>query len=825
MRRSTSPKFIGDCSQFHSHAALIPRDRIHVEIAEGKTVHAHGINKAAVCGSIRKASRDLSRECKLHIPGMADSFVSTDEICANCTRDSIARSLRFNDGTVHCMAAKMNAAKLAIKAAVEARAARIALIWRGRMTHTPPARLEQMARDDRVLDVADDGDVPLQHDDWWPCWCWAVNENVRSCDPCARDKGLAIRSFDWIIVVACRMVKMAHFNWCRKSCTAAQMADLFFKEAFCLHGRPAETVTDCGSQFTLRFRERLNELLATLEETNQRQRGLHRIEHKLRGRLATQLNSPVESRDLAPQVPNCGNQVPAFQRPAAAPLSRRRFMGPNSGRAQRDEVKKALEGTDSVAGPRHPRPSADIKMPAEDFVAPAAERATAAAKTKTSKAAADQTVLGEAGADNAKIWDETCGVASRLLNDDAEVVETALVTLHQLLVDNCSSFSADLVKDWLSSARRIAEQLIETCHCYTTSSPEIAHLCCRCLGALGAPSPDLFGSLFTVDKDFGPDLDLSSQTDATAFACALIEKKLVPLLESTHDARMSGIVALTIQKLLQYCNFTPDGVRNEGFSRPQQSTQQGTPANQPVTVKEHEQQLQILRHAWESVSKTTVAAIEPPVGAKCLAPETPPLLVERPVYNRCDSAREWISSFVLDIVRQMPTQHTRALFEILANVVVGNDRHIAKLLLPHVVLDVLNPGIKQHGCSQAVLDEVLAVLHGDPADKKFERCANFVFGLMDHLAKWSQLARARITKERNTIRRQPNSSGSAAAIDLLKERVWGVQSLFENVPHQDINLASKRAGDPVRHIMHSKLHIGAQHGDKSHKAKPMVEGV
>ncbi|KAL2911310.1 hypothetical protein HK105_209224 [Polyrhizophydium stewartii] len=676
-----------------------------------------------------------------------------------------------------------------------------------------------------------------------------------------------MRTFDWIIVIACRMVKMAHFNWCRKSCTAAQMADLFFKEAFCLHGRPAETVTDCGSQFTLRFRERLNELLATLEETNQRQRGLHRIEHKLRGRLVNateslytgtqqyratrsggalanltfssdaqdpsfvedtarvrltqtpvpQLNSPVESRDLAPQVPNCGNQVPAFQWPAAAPLSRRRFMGPNSGRAQRDEANKALEGTDSVASPRRPQPSADIEVPAEDFVAPAAERATVAAKTKTSKAAADQTVLGEA--------DEMCNVASRLLNDDAEVVETALVTLHQLLVDNCSSFSADLAKDWLSSARRIAEQLIETCHRYTTSSPEIARLCCRCLGALGAPSPDLFGSLFAVDKDFGPDLDLSLQTDTTAFACALIEKKLVPLLESTHDAKMSGIVALTIQKLLQYCNFTPDGVRNEGFSQPQQSTQQGTPAGQPVAVKEREQQLQILQHAWESVSKTTVAAIEPPVGAKCLAPETPPPLVERPIYNRCDSSREWISSFVLDTVRQMPTQHTRALFEILANVVVANDRHIAKLLLPHVVLDVLNPGIEQRGRSQAVVDEVLAVLRGDPADKKFERCANFVFGLMDHLAKWSKLARARITKERNTIRRQPNSSGSAAAIDLLKERVWGVQSLFEKVPHQDINLASKRAGDPVRHIMHSKLHIGAQHGDKSHKAKPMVEGV
>ncbi|KAL2911206.1 hypothetical protein HK105_209335 [Polyrhizophydium stewartii] len=155
----------------------------------------------------------------------------------------------------------------------------------------------------------------------------------------------------------------------------------------------------------------------------------------------------------------------------------------------------------------------------------------------------------------------------------------------------------------------------------------------------------------------------------------------------------------------------------------------------------------------------------------------------------------------------------REFFEILANVVISNDRHIAKLLLPHVVLDVLNPGIKQHGCSQAVLDEVLAVLHGDPADKKFERCANFVFGLMDHLAKWSQLARARITKERNTIRRQPNSSGSAAAIDLLKERVRGVQSFLEKVPHHDISLASERARDYLRHIMHCEAQIRAERGD------------
>nr|KAJ3419921.1 hypothetical protein HK105_006331 [Polyrhizophydium stewartii] len=57
------------------------------------------------------------------------------------------------------------------------------------------------------------------------------------------------------------MIKMAHFTWYRKSCTAAQMADLLFEEASCLHGSPTEIVTDYGSQFALCFWERLNELL------------------------------------------------------------------------------------------------------------------------------------------------------------------------------------------------------------------------------------------------------------------------------------------------------------------------------------------------------------------------------------------------------------------------------------------------------------------------------------------------------------------------------------------------------------------------------------
>ncbi|KAL2915491.1 hypothetical protein HK105_204892 [Polyrhizophydium stewartii] len=438
-----------------------------------------------------------------------------------------------------------------------------------------------------------------------------------------------------------------------------------------------------------------------------------------------------------------------------------------------------------------------------------------AAAIKASKAAAVQTGLGEDGLGEAKIWHEMCSVASSLSNENAVVVETALTTLHQMLVDNCSSLSADLAEDKSSSAERIVKQLFETCHRYTTSSPAIARLCCKCLGALGAPDPDSFGTVFAADSDFGPQLDVSSPKDATAFACALIEKQLVPLFRSTHSTKMKGFLAFTIQELLKYCNFTPDVVRKEDFGRPRQAAKKGATADQPVTVEELERR-EMLRRAWESFPKSVITVIEPLVGAKYLAPETPPLLLAYPIYSHCDSARKWIESFALDTFSRMPTKHAFALFNILSNVIIEGETNIARLMLPHAVLDVLSStGMHQQLHAEVLRDEVLAVLSDDREDDKFQLSAQVVFGLTDHLTKWVRIKRTQITKTRNAISRKTKNSGLVAAVAQLEEQVHSVETWLLSIPREAMARASEQAKAHARNLMYYEQYVREERATKS----------
>ncbi|KAL2914663.1 hypothetical protein HK105_205802 [Polyrhizophydium stewartii] len=148
-----------ESSLFRSYVALKPRDRIPVEIADGQTFHAHGIGKAVIYAAIGGASRALALECTLHVPGMVDSLASVYKLGSSCTYDGAAWSLRFDDGTVHRIAPRKSVTK-PVFTTETAQAARVAPIWFNRMIHTPLAKLEQMARDNRVAGLTDAVNTP-----------------------------------------------------------------------------------------------------------------------------------------------------------------------------------------------------------------------------------------------------------------------------------------------------------------------------------------------------------------------------------------------------------------------------------------------------------------------------------------------------------------------------------------------------------------------------------------------------------------------------------------------------------------------------------------
>ena len=66
-----------------------------------------------------------------------------------------------------------------------------------------------------------------------------------------------VDDFDAILVTVDHLTKMRHFSPCRTDCTAEDLAELFLRDVFRLHGLPEITISDRGTQFASRFWTRI----------------------------------------------------------------------------------------------------------------------------------------------------------------------------------------------------------------------------------------------------------------------------------------------------------------------------------------------------------------------------------------------------------------------------------------------------------------------------------------------------------------------------------------------------------------------------------------
>jgi hypothetical protein len=72
-----------------------------------------------------------------------------------------------------------------------------------------------------------------------------------------------VQGKDGIFVVVDHLTKFAHFLAISMECSASQVAKLFFKEVFRLHGLPKNIVSDRDSRFMSTFWQELFRLVGT----------------------------------------------------------------------------------------------------------------------------------------------------------------------------------------------------------------------------------------------------------------------------------------------------------------------------------------------------------------------------------------------------------------------------------------------------------------------------------------------------------------------------------------------------------------------------------
>jgi hypothetical protein len=69
--------------------------------------------------------------------------------------------------------------------------------------------------------------------------------------------------YDSIWVIVDRLTKVAHFIPIKTTYSGSQLTELYMSRIVCLHGVPKKIVSNRGTHFTLKFRERLQETLDT----------------------------------------------------------------------------------------------------------------------------------------------------------------------------------------------------------------------------------------------------------------------------------------------------------------------------------------------------------------------------------------------------------------------------------------------------------------------------------------------------------------------------------------------------------------------------------
>ena len=134
----------------------------------------------------------------------------------------------------------------------------------------------------------------LQRHYWWPAMAKDVQEHVGNCPLCQRNKAkrrkpygelqpLSIPEGTWdsvsmdfitqlpksrqgntsILVFVDRLSKMTHFAATKDTCSAADVADLYFDKVIKLHGRPLEIISDRDTRFQSAFWQELQRHLGT----------------------------------------------------------------------------------------------------------------------------------------------------------------------------------------------------------------------------------------------------------------------------------------------------------------------------------------------------------------------------------------------------------------------------------------------------------------------------------------------------------------------------------------------------------------------------------
>jgi serine/threonine-protein kinase ATR len=211
----------------------------------------------------------------------------------------------------------------------------------------------------------------------------------------------------------------------------------------------------------------------------------------------------------------------------------------------------------------------------------------------------------------------------------------------------------------------------------------------ECLGIVGALDPDRF-SAKTMEESARITDNLSTYDDASCFAIHLMENLLVSAFRATNDTRYQESLAYTIQELNQFCGFTKDLV---------DSSNKGP---RPSIFSK-------VREKWNKIQATKQTVLADMLTTKYSIKTTDHKPSEQlPIYPLCPTYREWIQKWTSDLIFKTKGEYAEQIFTVFRAVVRNQDVHVARYLLPYLIINHCTNGDKAR--QDEVIDEIRTVL-------------------------------------------------------------------------------------------------------------------
>lgn len=316
----------------------------------------------------------------------------------------------------------------------------------------------------------------------------------------------------------------------------------------------------------------------------------------------------------------------------------------------------------------------------------------------------------------------------------------------------------------------------------------VEQLCATCLGLIGAVDPNRIDAPRASEDMMVLD-NFDRAEECTSFVMFFLEHRLVKAFKSATDTKKQTFLAYAIQELLRYCDFAPgiiDGSRSDGRAGKQKN--------------------------WEGFSQQAQITLRPFLQSKyILSSDVPRTKASYPIFSPSKSHRDWLQSFILDLLSKPSGVNAKTIFSICSRIIRGQDRSILTFLLPFVALHVIISGTSED--RENIKLEFLAILghEGDTSDplaaKTIRSCSETVFLVVDHLTKYIRDKRRELRFHRSQQARAHNRHPKPDDVEADIPGIEQVEALLTAIPPDLMGLRSLECNSYARALLYWEQHI------------------